>query len=132
MVLVFSCTVGVRARKANPARVETGASNSAEAEITTQQSLRKSVTIKLAGHTLNLRTEDEPEYVNALADHLADRIEMIRDAAGSASAHHVALLAGLRVVDELFKANESLATLEQKVVQRVGHVVDLLDEASTE
>ena len=119
-------------KQPNPACVEIGASNSAGAEITTQQSLKKSVTIRIAGHTLNLRTEDQPEYVNALANHLSVRIEEIRDAAGSASAHHVALLAGLQVVDELFKAEESLAALEGKVVQRVERVVDLLDEASTE
>jgi len=94
--------------------------------------LKKSVTISIAGHTLNLRTEDDPEYVTALASHLSDRIEEIRGAAGNASAHHVALLAGLQVVDELFKAEESLTALEGKVVQRVERVVNLLDEASTE
>ena len=90
--------------------------------------MKQSVTVRLAGHRLNLLTEDDEAYVQTLADHLNSRIEEIRGAAGAASAHQVALLAGLRVVDELFKAKSSLTSLEDNVRGRVVNLLSLANE----
>lgn len=90
--------------------------------------MKQSVAVKLAGHTLNLRTEDEPQYVTSLADHFAERIEEIQRVSDSASAHQIALLAGLRVVDELFRLRRALDSIEEAVQTRVGHVLSLLEE----
>lgn len=98
-------------------------------DLRTRQSLKQSVTIKLAGHSLNLRTEDQPEYVHSLATYLNSRIDEIREGAGSASGHQVALLAGLQIVDELFRAKQTLADLEERVADRVGKAVSLLEQS---
>ena len=90
--------------------------------------MKQSVAVKLAGQTLNLRTEDDPKYVRSLAEHLEERIEEIRRGAESASAHQIALLAGLRVVDELFRAQRSLGTIQGEVRNRVERALSLLDE----
>lgn len=90
--------------------------------------MRRTVAVKLAGQTLHLRTEDDPDYVQALATHLHERIEEIRRGADSASTHQIALLAGLQVVDELFRLRRDLGHLRGNVVRRVRRVLSLLDE----
>lgn len=91
--------------------------------------MRRTVAVKLAGQTLNLRTEDDPDYVQAIATHLQERIEEIRRGAGdSASTHQIALLAGLQVVDELFRLRRDLGQLQGNMARRVRRVLSLLDE----
>jgi cell division protein ZapA (FtsZ GTPase activity inhibitor) len=91
--------------------------------------LRRTVAVKLAGQTLNLRTEDDPTYVQSIAAHLAERIEEIRRGAGeSVSTHQIALLAGLQVVDELFRVQRDLRQLQGSMAHRVRRVLSLLDE----
>jgi len=93
--------------------------------------VKKSVTIKVAGQSLNLRTADDPARVQRLAGHLSSRIDELRAAAGSASAHQVALLAGLQVVDELFKAQDELKDLQERLARPVDRAIALIEEAST-
>ena len=90
--------------------------------------MKQSVTVKLAGQTLNLKTEDEGKHVRLLVKHLEERIDEIRRGAGAASSHQIALLAGLRVVDELFTAQRALDEVRGTVKDRVEHVLSLLDE----
>lgn len=90
--------------------------------------MKQSVTVKLAGQTLNLKTEDDGTYIRLLVEHLEERIEEIRRGAGAASSHQIALLAGLRVVDELFSAQRELEEARGNVKSRVERVLSLLDE----
>ncbi|MCA9562693.1 MAG: cell division protein ZapA [Myxococcales bacterium] len=95
--------------------------------------MKKSVAVKLAGHTLHLKTEDDPNYVRSVANYLAELIDEIRNASGgAASAHQVALLAGLRVSDELFKAQKQLDALRGSINTRVSRVMDLLEDGERE
>ena len=90
--------------------------------------MKQSVTVKLAGQTLNLRTEDEPSYVQSLARYFAERIEAIKVASGSASGHQAALLAGMQVVDELFQARHAMQAYEKKVQGKVERTLKLLEQ----
>ena len=90
--------------------------------------MKQSVNVRLAGHTLSLRTEDDPDYIRSVAAYLSERMGEIRIIADTASAHQIALLAGIQVVDELFKAQRANDAIEGKVRARVGRVLSLLDE----
>jgi cell division protein ZapA (FtsZ GTPase activity inhibitor) len=90
--------------------------------------VKQSVTVKIGGHKLSLRTEDDPQYVQALADQLTLLMEEIRHGSETASAHQVALLAGLRIMDELYQLKRSLGAFEGVVRGRVERVLGLLDE----
>ena len=90
--------------------------------------MKQSVTVRLAGHTLNLRTEGDPQHLRKIAAEFQDRIEQIRGGSRTASAHQVALLAGLQVCEELFQAQHDLDSVADRVRSRVERALDLLDE----
>jgi cell division protein ZapA (FtsZ GTPase activity inhibitor) len=91
--------------------------------------VRRTVAVKLAGQTLNLRTEDDPESVQSIAAYLQERIDEIRRGVGeNVSTHQVALLAGLQVVEELFRLRRDLGQLQGSTARRVRRVLSLLDE----
>ncbi len=90
--------------------------------------LKRTVAVKLAGQSLNLRTEDDPDHVQAVADYLQERMDEIRRGADSASTHQIALLAGIRVVDELFRLRHDLKQLRGSATERARRVLNLLDE----
>lgn len=90
--------------------------------------MKRSVTVNLAGHTLNLRTENDPTYVKSLARYFSEKIESVRRVSGKASGHQVALLAGLQVVDEFFQLREEKGALQDTVRVRVKRALELLEE----
>jgi cell division protein ZapA (FtsZ GTPase activity inhibitor) len=93
--------------------------------------LKQSVTVKVAGHSLNLRTEEDPAYVRGLARQLSDRIDQIRQVSGTASAHQVALLTGLQLIDELAKAQRAASSIDASVRTSVERVLTLLEESES-
>ena len=90
--------------------------------------MKQSVTVRLGGHSLSLRTEDDPDYIRSVAAYLSERMAEIKGAAESMSAHQIALLAGIQVVDKLFQLQRSTLGIEKKVKARVERAQRLLDE----
>jgi cell division protein ZapA len=91
--------------------------------------LKNSVTIKLAGQTLNLRTEEDADHLQKVAHLLDEKISEIGQGS-RASTQQVALLAGLQIADELSKLKEDYKTLETAVKDRVQKSLSLLEDSS--
>ena len=92
---------------------------------------KKSVAVKLAGQTLYLLTEEDPEYVRELARYFSECMDSIRQGSDSASAYRIALLAGLRVVDELNQLKRSAGSYQSTVQDKVERVLSVLEEHET-
>jgi cell division protein ZapA (FtsZ GTPase activity inhibitor) len=90
--------------------------------------VKQSVTVRLGGHSLSLRTEDDPDYIRSVAAYLSEQMAEIKGAAESMSAHQIALLAGIQVVDKLFQLQKANLRIENKVQARVDRALSLLDE----
>lgn len=64
------------------------------------------VTVEIAGQELTLLTDNEPEYVLALAKYVNERIEKILEKNPRLSTSQVALLAAINLADEVFGGGE--------------------------
>lgn len=83
----------------------------------------KTQSLLIAGQHLNLRSAADPRYLEGLARELEKRIQGAgAQGAGPMSA---ALMAGLGLADELAKAREEVARLQNHIEARVRSLRDL-------
>src|SRR4029450_1053088 len=59
--------------------------------------------VEILGQRLSVRGRGTPEYIQELADYLNGRIQSVRDQARVFDPLRLSLLAGLHVVDELYR-----------------------------
>lgn len=71
---------------------------------------RPSVTVEIAGERHVLRSDEPAEYTRAVAAHLDATIQRLQES-GPVEPHRVAVLAGLFITDELFRARAELEAL---------------------
>ena len=90
----------------------------------------KRVQLTLLGTTLNVRTEASPDYLQKLVRHLEDAVAELRRA-GVRDDITALMVAALDITDELFREREK-SQQSDDVGQRLGALVTLLDQASTE
>jgi len=65
--------------------------------------------VEILGQRLSVRGRGTPEYIHELADYLNGRIETVREQARVFDPLRLSLLAGLHVVDELYRCRETEA-----------------------
>jgi cell division protein ZapA (FtsZ GTPase activity inhibitor) len=82
--------------------------------------------ITIGGHQLRLRSPADPEYVQALAELVDERVQMV--ASQGAGPVGTILLAALGLADELEKAKGEAARLKRDVKWRAGDLLTTLDE----
>jgi cell division protein ZapA (FtsZ GTPase activity inhibitor) len=75
----------------------------------------RSVTVKIAGHRLALRTDADEAYVRGLADQVNKKIHALRAGTHAAGADAIALTAALQLADELARERQKMADLKEKV-----------------
>ena len=63
--------------------------------------------VEILGQRLSVRGRGTPEYIHELADYLNGRIQTVRDQSRVFDPLRLSLLAGLHVVDELYRSRES-------------------------
>ena len=63
--------------------------------------------VEILGQRLSVRGRGTPEYIHELAEYLNGRIESVRDQARVFDPLRLSLLAGLHVVDELYRWRET-------------------------
>jgi cell division protein ZapA (FtsZ GTPase activity inhibitor) len=78
------------------------------------------VRVQVGGEDLQLRTELPPDYAREVAAHFDDALRKIRAASPSIEAYKAAILAGLSVTDELFRAR----TADGEVASRITALSD--------
>lgn len=81
--------------------------------------------IEILGQRITVRGRGSPEYIRGLADYLDALIRTVRQEARVHEPTRLSVLAGLHVVDELFRAREREAGL----LARVDSLADRLDRA---
>ena len=63
--------------------------------------------VEILGQRLSVRGRGTPEYIHELADYLNGRIQAVREQARVFDPLRLSLLAGLHVVDELYRCRET-------------------------
>jgi cell division protein ZapA (FtsZ GTPase activity inhibitor) len=89
--------------------------------------------VEILGQRLSVRGRGTPEYIHELADYLNGRIQALREQARVFDPLRLSLLAGLHVVDELYRCRETtggrktdveLVARVDRLAQRLGAVLD--------
>jgi cell division protein ZapA (FtsZ GTPase activity inhibitor) len=92
--------------------------------------------VEILGQRLSVRGRGTPEYIHQLADYLDGRIQSVREQARVFDPLRLSLLAGLHVVDELYRCRETAAerATDAQVLVRVDRLAArlgaVLDEHS--
>lgn len=82
---------------------------------------KQAVRVSVGGEELVVRSELPPEYTREVAAHLDDALRQIRAMMPTIEAHKAAILAGLAVTDELFRARRT-------DVEQAARMTGLADE----
>jgi len=83
--------------------------------------------VDILGQRLSVRGRGTPEYIHELADYLNGRIQTVREQARVFDPLRLSLLAGLHVVDELYRCREADAELVARVdrlAERLGAALE--------
>jgi cell division protein ZapA (FtsZ GTPase activity inhibitor) len=89
--------------------------------------------VEILGQRLSVRGRGTPEYIHELAEYLNGRIQTVRDQARVFDPLRLSLLAGLHVVDELYRCRETeggrgtdaqLLVRVDRLTERLGAVLD--------
>ncbi|HEX3926641.1 MAG TPA: cell division protein ZapA [Gemmatimonadales bacterium] len=91
--------------------------------------LKQSVTVKVGGEELQIRSEHPPEYTREVAGYFDDALRQIRTMLPSIEAHKAAILAGLAVTDELFRARRTDTDMAERISGLADEVARLLPPA---
>ncbi|MFQ5829561.1 MAG: cell division protein ZapA [Candidatus Methylomirabilia bacterium] len=89
------------------------------------------VEIELLGRRFTLRSEVSPEYLKTLVAHVERTIREV-GGEGNEDPLKIALVTALYITDELFRAREAQSQETEKVAQRVGELIELLDTVAPE
>jgi len=83
--------------------------------------------IMLMGREFRIRSEDDPEHVQALADYVNAKIEELSGGQGNVASQQVLLMTTLNLADELFKIRaehsrltERIRTTSRTLLSRIG------------
>ncbi len=91
--------------------------------------MKRSVQVEIAGQTLSIRTDEGPEYVQALADYVDGHVrELVPDKPSSFNLSRVALLVAMEIADELFREKDLHHRLRVAVRDQIATLRARLDE----
>jgi len=89
--------------------------------------------VEILGQRLSVRGRGTPEYIHELAEYLNGRIQTVREQARVFDPLRLSLLAGLHVVDELYRSREAerargadpqLLARVDRMTERLGAILD--------
>ena len=83
--------------------------------------------VEILGQRLSVRGRGTPEYILGLADHLSERVATVREQARVFDPLRLSLLAGLHVVDELYRCRQTEADLVARVDRLAERLEAVLD-----
>ena len=84
--------------------------------------------VEILGQRITVRGRGTPEYIRDLAQYLDGKIRAVREQAQVHEPTRLSVLAGLHVVDELFRSREREATLATRVEDLVARLGRALGE----
>ncbi len=89
--------------------------------------VKQSVQVQIAGQTLAIRSDEGPEYVQALADFVDSQVRELTSGRKTTSPQRVALLAAMQIADELFREKDLHARFRAKIEARLRALESTLD-----
>ncbi len=90
---------------------------------------KQSVAVRVGGEDLHIRSEHPPEYTRAVADYFDEALSRIRALAPAIDGHKAAILAGLAVTDELFRARKADTDVASRITALAEEVARVLPPA---
>lgn len=77
--------------------------------------MKRSFAVTIAGQRISLKSDADEAYVQLLAEFVDEKIRELPPRSHAAGAHEVAMLAALRIADELFHERGRRVALRQKI-----------------
>ena len=84
--------------------------------------MKRSYAVTIAGQRISLKSDADESYVLRLAEFVDERIRELQPRSHSAGPHEVAVLAALRIADDLFHERSRRADLRLKIRDQVQHL----------
>jgi cell division protein ZapA (FtsZ GTPase activity inhibitor) len=84
--------------------------------------------VEILGQRITVRGRGTPEYIRDLAQYLDGKIRAVRDQAQVHEPTRLSVLAGLHVVDELFRSREQEASLAARIEDLLARLGGALGE----
>jgi cell division protein ZapA (FtsZ GTPase activity inhibitor) len=88
---------------------------------------RSSVTVRIMGEEHTIRSNAAPEYTEACARFVDERIQEIRERAAAIDGHRAVILAALSITDLYFQSREASRSLEEEVATSARRLSEKLD-----
>lgn len=87
-----------------------------------------SVTVTIAGQKLPIRSDQDPEFVQEIADYVSEKIERVRESAPQVPTDKQVMLASMSVAEDLLEARDENRRLRSELEERAETLSDLLAE----
>lgn len=92
----------------------------------------RAVRVTIFGEQYQIRTELGEEYTQDCARYVDDAIQEAHIGGHIAEPHKAAILAALKITDELFRLRREMEALETLVAERVSALMERVEEAMSE
>jgi cell division protein ZapA (FtsZ GTPase activity inhibitor) len=87
------------------------------------------IKVELLGTTFHVESAEEGDYLRSVVTYLQDKVNEVRGQSPVADPIKVALLAGLNLVDELFKAREGRPVSGSEIGQIAESLIERIDRS---
>jgi cell division protein ZapA len=90
--------------------------------------VKRSVTVEVAGLKFQLKTDADEAYVKSLARFVTEKVEEVRSQSRTIATHNLALLAAMNIADDLFRTRRISREQRQKLRDKSRRVLEILEE----
>ncbi len=77
---------------------------------------------------MSIRTDAKPKYIRELASYITEKMEEVTDQTRTVSTQNVAILAALRIADELFQSKQNHTEFKREVQKKAKTIKHFLDK----
>lgn len=89
-------------------------------------SVKRSVTVQVAGQRYTLKTDDDDRLVKSLAGYVDGKFRDIQKATRNMDTQAVAIMTALQVAEELFQLRTETTDLKKRVADKTRALLDYL------
>ncbi len=84
--------------------------------------------VDMLGTSFHIRANEDSAYLRAVLDYLREKVDEVKAEVGVADPLKIALLAGLNLVDELFKEQQKSLGVRPSEYAEIGRITERLIE----
>lgn len=96
----------------------------------TEDGERRAIRVTIFGEDYQIRTDLGEEYTRACAEYVDEAIQEAHIGGHIAEPHKAAILAAMKITDELFRARDEREELSETVQSRLGALAQRVEAAS--